>query len=64
MESSLPPKERQANSRRWLMTAFLIYGSMVAGLLGFIAIFPNAAKETSGENTRTATTTNRCDTKA
>ncbi|MEH2626610.1 hypothetical protein V1292_004665 [Bradyrhizobium sp. AZCC 1719] len=57
MESSLPPKERQANSRRWLITAFLIYGTMVGGLLGFFVIFPNAANETEAENARTATVT-------
>ncbi|MEH2534761.1 hypothetical protein V1277_005943 [Bradyrhizobium sp. AZCC 1588] len=57
MESSLPPKERQANSRRRLITAFLIYGTMVVGLLGFFVIFPNAANETVAENARTATAT-------
>jgi hypothetical protein len=42
MESSLPQQKRKANTRRWLMTAFLIYGTMIAGLLGFLVIFPGA----------------------
>jgi len=42
MESSLPQQKPQANTRRWLITAFLIYGTMVAGLLGFLVIFPGA----------------------
>jgi hypothetical protein len=42
MESSLPQQKRKANTRRWLMTAFLIYGTMVFGLLGFLLIFPGA----------------------
>lgn len=42
MESSLPQHKRRANTRRWLITAFLIYGAMVAGLLGFLVIFPGA----------------------
>ncbi|NOJ42742.1 hypothetical protein [Bradyrhizobium australiense] len=52
MESSLLPKERQAKSRRWLITAFLIYGTMVAGLLGFFAVFPDdITHETEFANT-------------
>jgi len=51
MESSPPRKERQANTRRWLLTAFLIYGTMVAGLLGFVAVFPEAiTQETQAES--------------
>jgi hypothetical protein len=42
MESSLPPGERQAHSQRLLRTAFLIYGIMVVGLLGFLIVFPDA----------------------
>ncbi|WP_028345694.1 hypothetical protein [Bradyrhizobium murdochi] len=57
MESLLPAKERQANSRRWLIAGFLIYGTMIVGLLGFFVIFPNAANETETENARTATAT-------
>ena len=50
MESSLPPRERQANSRRLLRTAFLIYGIMVAGLLGFFIAFPDTTTHgTQGE---------------
>jgi hypothetical protein len=50
MESSLPPSERQANSRRLLRTAFLIYGIMVVGLLGFFIVFPDTTTHgTQGE---------------
>ena len=50
MESSPPPRERQTNSRRLLRTAFLIYGIMVAGLLGFfIAFFETTTRGTQGE---------------
>jgi hypothetical protein len=50
MESSLPQKARQARSRRRLIAAFLIYGTMVAGLLGFFAVFPDAiTRETQAE---------------
>jgi len=50
MESSPPPRERQTNSRRLLRTAFLIYGIMVAGLLGFfIAFSDTTARGTQGE---------------
>jgi hypothetical protein len=41
MESSFPQKERRTNSRRWLTTAFLIYGTMVVGLLGYFIVFPD-----------------------
>jgi len=52
MESSLPQKARQASSRRQLITAFLIYGTMVAGLLGLFAVFPDAiTRETQAEGT-------------
>ncbi len=33
--------EQQARSRHWLRMAFLIYGTMVAGLLGFFIVFPD-----------------------
>ena len=33
--------EQQTKSRHWLRTAFLIYGMMVAGLLGFFVVFPD-----------------------
>lgn len=42
MESSLPQQKRKTNARRRLITAFLIYGAMIAGLLGFLVIFPGA----------------------
>jgi hypothetical protein len=52
MESSLPRKARQARSRRRLIAAFLIYGTMVASLLGFFAVFPDAiTHETQAEAT-------------
>jgi hypothetical protein len=40
MPESRSPAEHKAKSRHWLRTAFLIYGMMVAGLLGFLIIFP------------------------
>jgi hypothetical protein len=50
MESSLPPKECQANSQRLLRTAFLIYGIMVVGLLGFFFAFQDTTSQgTQGE---------------
>ena len=50
MESSLLPTERQANSRRLLRTAFLVYGIMVVGLLGFFIVFPDTKTHgTQGE---------------
>ena len=50
MESSPSPKERQARTRRWLRTAFLIYGTMVVGLLGFFILFPDTRTHgTQGE---------------
>lgn len=49
MESSLPQQKRKANTRRWLMTAFLIYGTMIAGLLGYFIVFPETTThETQG----------------
>ena len=33
--------EHKARSRHWLRTAFLIYGIMVVGLLGFFIVFPD-----------------------
>ena len=50
MESSLPQQKRKTNARRWLMTAFLIYGAMIAGLLGYFIVFPDATTHgTQGE---------------
>ena len=33
--------EQKAKSRRLLATAFLIYGTMVVGLLGYFIVFPD-----------------------
>jgi hypothetical protein len=41
MPESRSDSERRARSKRWLRTAFLIYGMMVAGLLGFFIVFPD-----------------------
>ena len=49
MPESLAKKERQT-PRRWYITAFLIYGAMVVGLLGFFIVFPDATTHgTQGE---------------
>jgi hypothetical protein len=41
MAKSLSDKEHRAKPRRWLITAFLIYGTMVGGVLGYFFIFPD-----------------------
>jgi hypothetical protein len=41
MSESRSHSEQKAKSRHWLRTAFLIYGVMVAGLLGFFIVFPD-----------------------
>ena len=50
MESSLPQQKPQATRRRWLTTAFAIYGAIVAGLLGYFIVFPDTtAQGTQGQ---------------
>jgi hypothetical protein len=50
MSESRSPGEYKAKSRHWLRTAFLIYGIMVAGLLGFFIVFPDMKTQgTQGE---------------
>ena len=41
MPESRAHREQKSKSRRWLTTAFLIYGTMVVGLLGFFIVFPD-----------------------
>ena len=41
MLESSSHSEQKARSRRWLITAFLIYGMMVVGLLGYFIVFPH-----------------------
>ncbi len=41
MPESRSRSEHKARSKRWLTTAFLIYGVMVVGLLGFFIVFPD-----------------------
>ena len=58
MESSLPQQKHRARTRRRLIVFFLIYGVMIAGLLGYFAVFPDhltreAALETTGSVTAT-----------
>jgi hypothetical protein len=53
MESSLPQQKHQAARRRLLITAFVIYGTMIVGILGYFAVFSThatdeAAVETTG----------------
>ena len=53
MPESFP--EQEAQTPRWLITAFLIYGTMMAGLL-LLTIFPDAiTRETPAESARAAT---------
>ena len=50
MSESRSHCEDKTKSRRWLRTAFLIYGVMVAGLLGFFIVFPDTKTHgTQGE---------------
>jgi hypothetical protein len=50
MPESRSPREHKAQSGHWLKTAFLIYGMMVVGLLGFFVVFPNTTtRGTQGE---------------
>ena len=37
-----PPGDPQTGSRRWLITAFLIYATIVVGTLGLSLMFPDA----------------------
>jgi hypothetical protein len=41
MSESRSHSEHKAKSRHWLRTAFLIYGTMVGGLLGYFFLFPD-----------------------
>jgi len=45
MAKSLSDKEHQAKPRRWLITALVIYGTMVGGLLGYFVIFPDSTSQ-------------------
>ena len=45
MAGSFPPNERKAKTRRVLMAAFLIYGTMVVGLLGYFIVFPDTSTQ-------------------
>ena len=50
MSESRSHSEHQTKSRHWLRTAFLIYGMMVVGLLGFFIVFPDTkTRGTQGE---------------
>jgi hypothetical protein len=50
MPESRSHSEYKAKSRHWLRTAFLIYGMMVVGLLGFFIVFPDTKTHgTQGE---------------
>lgn len=58
MESSLPQQKQQATRRRWLITAFVIYGAMIGGVLGYSAVFSNPATgEATVETTGTVAAT-------
>lgn len=50
MPESCSPGARKTRSRSGLTTAFLIYGAIVAGLLGFFVVFPDTSNRgTQGE---------------
>jgi len=54
MDSQMPesrsPGGHKAKSKHWLRGAFLIYGLMVVGLLGFLVLFPDMrTQRTQGE---------------
>ena len=52
MSESRSHSEHKTKSSRWLTTAFLIYGMMVGGLLGFLVVFPGMKTHgTQGEGT-------------
>ncbi|MBR1280338.1 hypothetical protein [Bradyrhizobium sp. AUGA SZCCT0283] len=58
MAKSLSDKEHQANPRRWLITALLIYATIVVGLLGYFVVFPDSMIQgTQAEAARTQTLT-------
>jgi hypothetical protein len=58
MESSLPQQKHEATKRRWLITAFAIYGAMIVGILGYFAALSNhATEEAAVENTGAETAT-------
>jgi hypothetical protein len=41
MPESFPLKEDQAGSRRWLITAFLIYAAMIGSVVAYTAVHPD-----------------------
>jgi hypothetical protein len=52
MSESRSDSDHKTKSVRWLKTAFLIYGMMVVGLLGFFVVFPDTKTHgTQGEGT-------------
>jgi hypothetical protein len=53
MPGPFSQQEHQARTPRWLITALLIYGIMIAGLLVF-AIFPDAITRETAEGARAA----------
>jgi Flp pilus assembly protein protease CpaA len=57
MPGSLPQKQRRTNTAR-LLTAFIIYCAMIAGLLAFVTIFPDSVtQDTQAESARAVTAT-------
>jgi hypothetical protein len=58
MAKSLSDKEYKDSPRRRLITSLLIYGTMVVGLLGYFAAFPDSMTPSQHtEATRTQTLT-------
>ena len=55
MPGSLPRKKLRTNSRRWLLTAFMIYSAMIGALLAFVTVFPNSSTDTKSRTWAAAT---------
>jgi transglutaminase-like putative cysteine protease len=55
MAGSVSQQERQANSRRWLIAAFLIYAVMVGSVAAYVAVHPDVPDETQAARARAAT---------
>ena len=56
MPESFPMREHQASSRRWLITAFFIYATMIGSVVAYTAVHPDGVPgETQIAGARSAT---------